>query len=37
MNEEGWILPVCVTMFKVKTLIDKVFFTSAKEEPSRLP
>jgi hypothetical protein len=26
MNEEGWILPVHVTMFKVKTLIGKVFY-----------
>jgi hypothetical protein len=31
MNEAGWILPVRVTMFKVKTLIGKVFLPALKE------
>jgi hypothetical protein len=37
MNEAGWILPVCVTMFKVKTLIGKVFLPALKEGLRTLP
>jgi len=37
MNEEGWILPVHVTMFKVKTLIGKVFFPALHKGLRTLP